>query len=304
MKQFCRCLALFGMVAMVGSAYAQCGSETSQDEVRVCLAQDLRDSDKRINAVYKLLMNNLSKEERIKLRNEQRGWLKMRDKACSLNNKESNREKWLQAILADQEKTVCVVRYTFTRVAELNNMLKQKAPQVTADVPAAPEAPQFSQSAQTKGVLPASLRFYEDGYQAQTAMSHERGKWYFEITLDRAGLAQMGDMLLAPGVFSSEKGVIYMVNIRRSQAEMGPVVIGFAVDLNGGFVYASRNGEWNVVPGAAGSSTLKLNTAYVAGIESSTEVRELIRRGLIEVNVGEQLFKNTMPSGYRAWADN
>lgn len=307
MRSFFQIFFLIGSLLVASAAYAECGVDTSEESVKNCLAQDLRDSDKRINAIYKLLMGSLNEADKISLRDEQRAWLKNRDKACSLDNKESNREKWLQAILTNQKKTVCVVRYTFARVSELNTLLKQKAPSKTVEAPAAPQAPQFSSEAQNENsnTLPASLVFIEDGYKVLTANSHERGKWYYEVWIDRAAIAEMGDLLITPGYFSQKGfGVIRMVNIRHTQAGMGPILVGLALDLNDGFIYVRQEGQWKVAPGVAGAVPVPMNAAYVGGIESSSKIRDLISRGLVKVNVGERPFEGTAPEGYRAWGEN
>jgi uncharacterized protein YecT (DUF1311 family) len=290
------------------TAFAECGVDTSDAAVKDCLAQDLRDSDKRINAVYKLLMGSMNDADKTSLRDAQRAWLKNRDKACSLDNKESNREKWLQAILTNQKKTVCVVRYTFERVSELDALLKQKAPAKTVEAPVAPQAPQFPTDAAGAAPtvpLPASFVFAEDGYKAITANSHERGKWYYEVWIDRAAIAHMGDLLITPGYFSQKGyGVIRMVNVRHTQTGMPPIVIGLALDLDDGFVYVRQDEQWQVAPGVAGAVTVPMNAPFVGGIESSTNIRELISRGLVKVNVGERPFGTTPPEGYRAWGEN
>jgi hypothetical protein len=84
---------------------------------------------------------------------------------------------------------------------------------------------------------------------------------------------------------------------------MGPLVIGLALDLNDGFAYFHRDGQWKVTPGQTGSLAVPANMAYWAGIDGSSEVRELIRRGLVKVNLGQQPFQFAKPAGYRAWSD-
>jgi uncharacterized protein YecT (DUF1311 family) len=101
-------LPVISMLLFVATAHAACGQDDSDEAIRACLAQDLRDSDKRINAVYKSLMELNDETGKVRLRDEQRAWLKSRDKTCKLSNKESDREKWLQSILANQDQTVCV----------------------------------------------------------------------------------------------------------------------------------------------------------------------------------------------------
>jgi uncharacterized protein YecT (DUF1311 family) len=184
-------LPVISTLLFVAAAHAACGQEDSDEGMRACLAQDLRDSDQRINAVYKSLMELNDESGKVRLRDEQRAWLKSRDKTCKLSSKESDREKWLQSILANQEQTVCVVRYTFSRVTSLDQALSQKAPNKPLEAPSAPGAPQFQSNANAADVkLPASLMFEDDGYKARTASSHERGKWYYEVWIDRGQISE------------------------------------------------------------------------------------------------------------------
>ena len=158
-------IAVVMALGWVAPAWAGCGAEASEAEQAACLAQDLRDSDKRINAVYKALMGNLDEAGQKTLRDEQRAWLKPRDKACALDTKESDREKWLQGILADQGRTLCVVRYTFSRVTELDTQLQAKAATPPADLPPAPSAPVVAKATGGASVVPAASRLVDDGWQ-------------------------------------------------------------------------------------------------------------------------------------------
>lgn len=305
MLKLSQTLPVIGMSLFITAAHAACGQDSSDEAVKACLAQDLRDSDKRINAVYKSLMDLNDEAGKAQLRDEQRAWLKNRDKTCKLPNKESGREKWLQSILANQEQTVCVARYTFSRVAALDQVLRQKAPNKPLDAPSAPSSPQFQPNANAaQEKLPASLTFEDDGYKARTANSHERGKWYYEVWIDRGHIAEAGDVLMTPGYTSATNGVIRMVNVRRTQAGMPPIVVGLALDLDGGFVYIQQDGAWKVAPGVAGAVVVPLTGPYVGMLHSSAQVRELIERGLVRVNVGERPFAHAAPAGYRAWGEN
>jgi len=305
MRPLLQSIALAATMLAAGAAHADCGTDSSDEAVKSCLAQDLRDSDKRINATYKLLMSSLDEAGKLSLRDEQRAWLKTRDKACLLNTKESDREKWLAGILADQPMTVCVVRYTFARVAELDQQLKQKAPAKVAEAPAAPAAPQLAAKPANAGeqALPAYLNFFDDGYKTRTGTSHQGGLWYLEVTIDRGHLAELGDAVLTTGFFNAKSGVMNMVSVRHTQVGMGPLVVGLALDLNDGFAYFHRDGQWKVTPGQTGSLAVPANLAYWAGIDGSSEVRELIKRGLVKVNLGQQPFQFPKPAGYRAWSD-
>ena len=297
-------LAAAAWMAATATARAECAPDAAAAEVTKCLADDLRASDKRINAVYKLLMENKDEAGKLALRDEQRAWLKARDKTCQLDNKETDREKWLQTILSDQGKTLCVVRRTFDRVAQLDAMLKQVAPSTTPPVPAAPQAPSLTPAAQVApGALDSSWTFLDDGYAADYKQRHESGKWYLEIKIDRAGIAALGDSLLTTQISNGHGGVMQMINIRRSHTGASPLALGIAVDLDNGFIYWRERGTWAGQPGSINGNSIKLGRAYWPRLEGSAEVRELMRRNLITVNLGTQPFEYALPDGYRPFAE-
>jgi uncharacterized protein YecT (DUF1311 family) len=287
-------------------AYADCGAGASDAEIKACLAQDLRDSDKRINAIYKTLMGSLDEPGKAKLRDAQRAWLKDRDKDCALDNKISDREKWLQAILADKSKTVCVVRYTFARVTQLNEILSDVDPDAaTNDLPAAPQAPRFDGAPAATAGLPAGLVFFDDGYEAGTEQTHRQGKWYYELWIDRGGIAKLGDLLLDAGYETPDGpgGVVKTISVRRSHTGVEPLHVGIAIDLDNGGVYFRENGQWDIQPGSAGTIEVKLNHDYKVGLDGSSELRELMKRNLLKINLGGQNFEYALPDGYRPFAE-
>jgi uncharacterized protein YecT (DUF1311 family) len=299
--------AIVGLVLAATAARADCSNGTSDAEIKACLGQELRDSDQRINAVYKAIMASRDDPGKIALRDQQRAWLKSRDKACTLDNKEPDREKWLEAILTDESKTVCVVRYTFARVGELDELLKQ-AGGASSDLPAAPQAPKFADET-APSPIPAWNRFIysDEDYQLRSNVSHDRGKWYFEMQIDGGRIALLGDVLLTVGFRAAapqQGGVIHLVNIRHTHTDMPVVHVGFAIDLDNGAVNARNNGVWSQPPGSAGSSEVKLNRAYQVFLEGSSPLDSLVRRELVTINLGEKPFEYAIPDGYRPFSEH
>jgi len=299
MKHASKILATCAFLFMAGPAFADCGTVTASDEIKSCLAQDLRDSDARINATYKLLMASRDAAAQIALRNEQRAWLKKRDAMCSLDNKEPDREKWLQAILASDAKTMCVTRYTFARVTALNDQLPKGNP--AQPLPAAPQAPRLDQSAST--AAPGGMAFHDDGYDLASTTGQTKGKWYYELSLDAGQIAQLGDLLLQVGYHSPQApGVVLSLRIHRTEASKGPVVLGFGLDLDNGSAYSRVNGNWRQAPGSNTGLPVKLGTPYFATLTSCSALGTLLERGLIKVNLGEKPFAYALPDGYRPFA--
>jgi uncharacterized protein YecT (DUF1311 family) len=298
-------LVLAGLLLITHAAHADCKADASEAGIRDCLAQELRDSDKQINAVYEELMQNRDTEGKTALKLEQRAWLKQRDMDCALDEKESDREKWLTSVLADPVKTVCTVRHTFLRATTLNAMLP-KMKEEAAGTPDTPQAPAFRATTPSGPDAPTpGAVFVDDGYQLLSTTSRQKGKWYFEVWMDHGGIAELGDVLLIVGVRNLEDkaGVARELNIRRTQAGALPVLLGVAVDLDDGTAYFRRNGAWYVAPGSSGAAEIKLNREYKVSVEGSSPVRELFRHGLLKVNVGDRPFEYALPDGYRPFGE-
>lgn len=294
MKSFLKLLAGCTFLLLAGPAFADCSTATAREDVKSCLAQDLRDSDARINAVYKLLMTSRDDAGKTTLRNEQRAWLKLRDTMCSLDNKESDREKWLQAIMASDAKTLCVTRYTFARVAALNGQLSGSA--AAQPLPGAPQAPRLGQS---PAAAPPNTVFGDDGYLLESTVTRTKGKWYFELAIDRGQIAQLGDILLETGFHSPQEGVVQSVRIHHTDTAKGSVNIGFAIDLDNGGAYVRMNGTWLEVPGSNAGLEVKLGAPYHPWLAGSSPLGTLLQRGLIKVNLGDHPFAYALPDGYR-----
>jgi uncharacterized protein YecT (DUF1311 family) len=283
-------------------AIAECTGNETDDALNACLAQDLRDSDKRINAVYKSLMDSLDDGGKTALRDEQRRWLKQRDKACALDNKESDREKWLAGILKDHDKTLCVVRHTFGRVSQLDEIQKLHGGKTPDGTPDAPRSPQFAKAPPTPAADESErgIVLFDEGYAAASMIGHNASKWYFEVTVDPDAIAAAGDLLLQVGYASNELNMTNMLNVRRNHPQHSTVNIGVAIDLDNGFVYMRRNGEWNQQPGSTASPMMvKLNREYRAYLRGSSSVEDLLYNGMIKVNLGSAAFRYALPDGYR-----
>jgi uncharacterized protein YecT (DUF1311 family) len=278
-------------------------AECAGDDIKACLAQDLRDSDKRINAAYQSLMSSQDEAGKKSLRDEQRAWLKARDKACGLDNKESDREKWLQAILADQDKTVCVVRYTFQRVSQFDAMIAKQASAKPADLPPAPKAPELAGHAPSPQAV-SYLTFFDDGYAVRSTASYMTGKWYYEVQINRDAIAALGDVLLSTGFRTNETGVSHMDSIRRKMVGAGPINLGLAIDLDNGFVYVRINGAWMQQPGQVSPLQVKLGRPYWVSLNSSSEIREFINRGLVKIDLGHEPFRYALPEGYKPFSNS
>ena len=67
----------------------KCNHEGRQQELNACAFQEYENDDKLLNERYKKVMQSLSKMKQDQLRQEQRLWLKMRDRLCKQEAKEN-----------------------------------------------------------------------------------------------------------------------------------------------------------------------------------------------------------------------
>jgi len=129
-------------LGMAAPTWANCTANPSGEEAKTCLADELRAAAKRIDASYKVLLDVMNASERANLEADQWDWRDQRDVTCGLPDvQKTDEEKWLQTALADEKKTACVARFTFGRVADLNALVKAKAPDKLAGLPPAPASP-------------------------------------------------------------------------------------------------------------------------------------------------------------------
>lgn len=267
--------------------YADCDNPKDDAERAVCLGVELRLSDAQINSTYETLFATLDEAGKRKLRAEQLDWLRLRNKVCQLDAHESDREKWFHNILQDYYKTVCVVRLTSLREAELKS-LNQGRSGNTGQVGARGEAP-----------VAISLP-HQEIYDVAGDLLRSSGKWYFEVRLNVGGMAKLAETALFIGLKGNDgKSVGKLTRIRHKDVSAGPQVIGIAVDLDEGKLYSSENGAWlGGAPGSASGLDVKLGRNYVAVVSSSTSLFTPLRHGLIDINFGGHAFTYAPPSGY------
>jgi uncharacterized protein YecT (DUF1311 family) len=275
-------------IGLVTPAFAlDCDTPQTDADVAACLEAELRDSDTHINHTYQTLMGQLDDVKKGALRDEQRAWLKKRDGACQLDRRESDRERWLQAILKDYKKTVCVVRFTRARVEQLERQL------ATLATPAAPAQP----------VTPLALED-NDRYEVRAQTRHNKGKWYFEVQLNPGEIARTAETALWVSFYSAEGAVGRLLNIRRRDVGQPIVRLGLALDLDNGKCYSHADGVWRRgAPGSAGGLDVKLGRDYGAQVTSSVAMGELLDKKLIQINFGEKAFDYPMPPGYRPFIE-
>lgn len=247
---------------------ADCDSPRDDREQTTCLGIDLRLADTTLDRTYSALMASLDQSARTKLRDEQRAWLKQRDKVCRLDSRETNRERWYQEILQDNYQAVCVLRVTRQRDAELRSW--GKAPVGRAAV-----------------------------YDVSGASARQNGKWYFETRLDLAAIAKTAETTIFVGVHGDRHNAGRNIRIRKRDSVAKPIVIGVALDMDAGKVYLHKNGVWpGGEPGSSGGLSLKFGNSYLPIVSSSASLTDYLRDGVVQVNFGDKPFAHQPPTGY------
>ncbi|HAO19902.1 MAG TPA: hypothetical protein DCQ37_05055 [Desulfobacteraceae bacterium] len=280
---FCLMFGLFMANTALAAKAFDCDNPVSDDEIAACLNTELRDSDKKINETYKALMNKLDAAAKDRLRKEQRSWLKYRDGACKLDNKESNREKWFQKILQDHKQTVCVVRFTRARTEQLDTMLSSLT------------VPDNDDAQNALGD--------NDRYEISSSVRHSKGKWYYEVLVNVGEIAKSAETTLWLGASSSYGNTGRLFNIRRKDVNQSIVRLGFGFDFDNGKYFQHTNGAWLKPPGSAEGFDMKTGHNYSAYITSSVAMNPMLANKSLQINFGDQPFAYPMPNGYRPFIE-
>lgn len=283
-------IAIVLLLAIAPSgAQAQCDNPKTSPQRAQCVGDELRGADRTINRVYGDLLKSLTTEDRGTLRSEQRAWIKMRDENCGLTWSKGDREAWLADLLQDYQKTVCVVRLTNDRVQALHSYQKSNTVvPVAAPVRGSDSTPVYD------------LFTYEP---------KAKGKWYFEVKVDEPAIQKLAEATFSAGVVqavanegaTNERGGSYgnLITIRRIDKNVELYTLGFAIDLDNGKLYLSKNGEWyEGNPGSSGGLDLMRGRAYKGQMSSSVSLNPFLNSHLIEVNFGERAFVYHLPDGY------
>jgi uncharacterized protein YecT (DUF1311 family) len=277
MRQWISVVVVGSVFLLPTPASAQRGG--AQTEVAEYLEAELRESDAKINESYRALMKQLGEPARSDLRGEQRAWLRNRDQACALDSQEKSRERWFRTILKDPKKTVCVVRFTRARTAQLDDMLADHSAAVD------PEA----QDELANNAL----------YEVFSERSSNQGKWYFEVFLNGGEIARQAETAAVVAFSSDNARHGTLLNFRKRDVGTAPTIVGLAIDLDNGELYRRFDGAWEAAPGSAEGEDIKFGQSYRAEVSTSVALDRLIDADLIKVNFGEQAFTYDIPAGYR-----
>jgi hypothetical protein len=192
-------------------------------------------------------------------------------------------------------------------------------------------APVVAEVAPRPDALPASGDVAADEAAAapilRSARSHRSGKHYFELVIDEARAGALAANVLAR-VSNGRRwtGASYAIQARDLTLRLGPdsqvvivggnlgevrvpkIIMGFAADLDTGWLYRHRDGIWvdGATPGSAHGAPLTREGLFSAEAISSLPIAELVDRGIVKLNFGAEPFERTPPPGYRGfdWPDH
>ncbi len=281
---------LAGAVQAQGKAAVDCAAPTTQDALAACAARELRESDARINQLYGTVMERTDTAGRESLRQSQREWIRQRDSECMVPRSESDRERWYAALAASPRVAACVTEQTRYRIAVLEAQSEGRP--VPSREAVAAQRSATSRMAHTTPDARGNPRL---------PTRHVDGKWYFEVTIDRAATARLGTREVMAGFISSDDQFIGTAH-RLHASDQGSFTIGCAIDLDAGMVYFREGGSWNgKEPGSNLGAEVKLGREYSAAVRVAELMEKLTAAGAVLPNFGDTPFVHALPEGYRSW---
>jgi uncharacterized protein YecT (DUF1311 family) len=258
-----------------------CVAPQNSREVAMCLGDELRAADEQINREYQALQAALDAQRAQALRNEQRDWITRRDTECAIPRSRGDRDIWYRSVLENGERTLCVVRLTRARNAELR--LRSTG-------------------------TPASTAIPENraDFLVSPPFKLNAGRWYYEIVLYPAKLGPLPSVDVSIGCGENDTGTAAMHIFRASNVGSGtdPLPIGIAVDFDAGKLFTNNSGVWvDGPPTGGGGLSVKAKTPYNCGAYSTTSLIDLKTRGVLEARFGDTApFLLPVPDGFRAIA--
>lgn len=267
-----------------------CDTAVRSEDVARCLAAQVRAADERINSSYRQLSAKESPGERLRLRDEERAWIRQRDAACGISEHGSDREQWYAELLVDYRTAVCATHYELDRAAELERRLSG------SPGPAAPVGERRPAVSPPAGEAST--------YNVLSRATLRTGRWYFEVTIDRASISASAATAVWWGcrLEHISSGSITHVHSTDTAA---PMVRGaIAIDLEAGRIYIRRDGVWvQGAPGSSGGDDVTPGQRYRCGIETTVPVGPLLDAHQLQLNFGDAPFDYALPEGYRPLAD-
>lgn len=276
-------LALF-FVQQVRATGAECDGVDRDDSHAECLLAALEKADAALNQAWKGRLAEAISVRKASLQKSQLAWLRTRNLNCVLPEGLDKNSDWLEKVAKSPRMAICVLRETRQRANELDRV-------------SVPEG----------SVRYSALRdFIRLAPPVRTS-----GKWYFEITIDRAAVARdqraldpsarilwPTDFWIGCAVPQSEDN--FGVELSVPPDDRGArQTIGVAIDVDSGQIHYQRDGLW-LRGGDSAREPRNIGAAkpFVCGLSATADVHGLIKAGHLEANFGEQPFKHAPLPGF------
>lgn len=262
------------------------------DAPMTCLLQEIRDLEKNLDLSYHELMSSLKEDQQDKLRAEQRAWLNARNAKCGIDEKKSNRSLQFATLAGEHNKSFCVIHEIRERIVQIKQMTAKELSIRSKQNPLAPPATALSDFLH---IIPVSKK---------------SGKWYFEVSLNRTGIAKSQEHLEASwptniwigcATTEADYDIGTLVHIPANDKRV-PETIGFAIDLDNGKMYIHQNGRWrDGPPNEATGKKIRQGQSYVCAIDSTVATRPLLDSKQLQLNLGESPFRYAPPGNFKAF---
>jgi len=273
-------------------APSACDAPSTREAVAACLAIELREADGRINRLYEAVMAKRDAAGRETLRADQRKWLAIRDRDCQIAGDVEDRNQWYELVAAEPRRAVCVTSHTRYRIAVLEALDAGRTPPTTEEF----LANSASNAAQMATTLPGA------GGQPRLPTRHAEGKWYYEVTVDRAAVAEFGARSLMAGFTATEEDEFVGKIFELHANDFGTLHVGCAIDLDNGMAYFREDGNWHGrEPGGNRGLRVKLGQDFLAQVRGGDRMAELLSSGALKPNFGDTPFLYPPPPGYQKW---
>lgn len=290
-KRFIQVVLLWGVSAGLAHAAGCGGHNLLGRPASACLADDVRAMDARLNKLYQSLLEKSPKDAKSGIEASQQAFIKDRDAMCLIDSRAMSRTMWFAQMGKSENLMLCEMRYLHARAGQLEKLL--------------------SETGQAAPLTAGRLRFSlaNEDYQLVSRNAHKRGRWYMEITVNGAALANVHDAPSAAiqmicGSQVEQKGNGWLA-YASAQGNHGSAVYRLALDLDRGRIYFGRNRKWmNGKPGVSGgNATISGGLYSICGVFSTQKIADLVASGTVDVNFGERPFAYAPPASFEPFLE-
>ena len=267
-----------------------CDQPQSEAAVSQCLAIELQNVYSKLSMAYRNQIAAASAIQEAEFRDSESSWEKRRNTKCEVDIQGPNISDLLHALAANPRKVTCVIRETREHLKQFEKSRILAAEPASAKIPVSKPVTAMAD------------------FHWISPVTRSSGKWYFEVTLDKRSIARTQEVLgvswpMAIWIGCSDTKGTYdigtLVEIRAGSAQISET-LGFALDLDRGKLFVSRNGSWqNGNPGSSGGKAIRQGLAYICALDSTVAIWPLLNKKIVNVNLGDEPFRFSLPREFR-----